>query len=214
MRISVIVPIKLNNSRLPCKTFLRLGGRPLCEYAFDNLVRFKRMNEHLDISITVYCSDESICEFLPDGIDFLQRSNRLDGDEVLMSEVVDNFIQMVKADIYVLTFITAPFLKPESISKALKIMIDNKLDSIHSVQKIKSFCDYDGCPINYNPFQIIQTQLLKPIYIHTSGFYIFNDKTAQASRRIGENWKYFVISDKECIDIDTAEDLEFARQLV
>ena len=93
-------------------------------------------------------------------------------------------------------------------------MIDNKLDSIHSVQKIKSFCDYNACPINYNPFKIIQTQLLKPIYIHTSGFYIFNDKTAQASRRIGENFKYFVVSDKECIDIDTAEDLEFARQLV
>ena len=56
-----------------------------------------------------------------------------------MSEVIDNFIEMVKSDIYILTFITAPFLKPESISKALKIMIDNKLDSIHSVQKIKSF---------------------------------------------------------------------------
>jgi CMP-N-acetylneuraminic acid synthetase len=196
MRISVIVPIKLNNSRLPCKTFLRLAGRPLCEYAFDNLIKFKRMNEHLDISITVYCSDESICEFLPDGIDFLQRNNRLDGDEVLMSEVIDNFIEMVKSDIYILTFITAPFLKPESISKALKIMIDNKLDSIHSVQKIKSFCDF------------------KPIYIHTSGFYIFDDKTAKASRRIGENWKYFVISDKESVDIDTPEDLEFARQIV
>ena len=45
MKVSVVVPIKLNNERLPNKTFLRLHNKPLCEHIFDTLVKFKQMME-------------------------------------------------------------------------------------------------------------------------------------------------------------------------
>ena len=73
MRKIAIMPIKMNNERLPGKNTMILGDKPLLQY---ELISLKSI-EILD-AIYVYCSSDLIREYLPDGVAFLQRPEYLD----------------------------------------------------------------------------------------------------------------------------------------
>ena len=212
MKISVLLPIKLNNQRLPDKSFIELQGQPLYEHTFKRLVAFQKANKDKDVNLYCYCSDETFEENLPPEIDFIQRSPYLDRPETLIQEVIDNFAKLVKSDIYILTHITSPFISVDSMTTALNIMIRDKLDSILSARKISNFCDYDGEPINYDKSKVLPTQQLQSVFEHTNGFFMFNEKTCKEGKRIGNNFKYYVVNDYESVDIDTFADIEFARK--
>ena len=68
MKVVALVPIKLNSQRLPHKNILDLGGKPLCAHMTENLLKVKGIDE-----IYVYCSDEQITKYMPEGIKFLKR---------------------------------------------------------------------------------------------------------------------------------------------
>jgi len=156
-KIALVIPIKLNNERLPGKTFLPLHNKPLCEYTFDRCVQFKihmKNNFNINIDLYVYCSDDEICNWLPNPhITFVQRPKLLDDNNILMNQVLSSFEDTIKADIYLVQFITCPYLKVSSMVDAFMQMIDCGFDSIYSIQKISSFVDYDNHPLNYNPKQ-------------------------------------------------------------
>ena len=59
MKIVVVVPIKLNNERLPGKNVKLLGGKPLIQYILSSLNESEKLDE-----IYVYCSDNKIKEYL------------------------------------------------------------------------------------------------------------------------------------------------------
>ena len=76
-KVVAFVPIKLNNQRLPGKNLLPLGGKPLCRYIFETLLEVDGIDR-----VYAYCSDERLRGFLPDGVEFLERDAKLDGDLV------------------------------------------------------------------------------------------------------------------------------------
>ncbi len=51
---------------------------------------------------------------MPAGLTFLKREKWLDGFDVKGLDIIGNFIETVDADIYVLTHVTSPFMKPSS----------------------------------------------------------------------------------------------------
>lgn len=58
-RIVAIMPIKLNNERLPGKNVKMLGDKPLIQHALNNLEQVKELDD-----IYVFCSDPAIKEYL------------------------------------------------------------------------------------------------------------------------------------------------------
>lgn len=129
-KIVSFIPIKLNNQRLPGKNIMELEGRPLCGYLFDTINKVSTIQEKY-----VYCSDEKIKKYIPDGIKFLKRDAHLDGFQIRGLEIIEKFVQDVDADIYVLTHVTQPFTKPESIRIALDKVINEGYDSAFSCTK-------------------------------------------------------------------------------
>ena len=80
MRVVAIVPMKLNNRRLPQKnTKPFTNGKPLCWYILSTLLTVNKIDE-----VYVYCSSPDIQEFLPDGVKYLKRSASLDQDTTNM----------------------------------------------------------------------------------------------------------------------------------
>ena len=70
MKTVAVVPMKMNSTRLPNKNIKAFdNGEPLCTYVLNTLLQVKNLDE-----IYVYCSDESIQEYLPTGIKYLTRS--------------------------------------------------------------------------------------------------------------------------------------------
>lgn len=207
MKIVAIVPMKLNNRRLPQKNTKRFtNGKPLCSYILSTLLEIDKIDE-----VYVYCSNPKIKEFIPNKVKFLQRSESLDKDTTSMTEVLTCFTKEVPADIYVMTHTTAPFISKESIQKGLESVVSGKYDSSFAAKKLQDFLWMEGKPFNYTLDNIPRTQDLQPIYEETSGFYIYtHDVMTELHRRIGENPFIVEIGEIESIDIDEAEDFIIA----
>ena len=216
-KIALVIPIKLNNERLPGKTFLPLHNKPLCEYTFDRCVEFKlymKNNYNINIDLYVYCSDDEICNWLPNPhITFVQRPKLLDAPNVIIQQILFSFEEKIKADWYLIQYLTCPYLKVSSMVEAFMQMIDCGLDSIYSIQRLKSFVDYDNRPLNYDPKAIPKTQDLIPIDIRSNSFYFLHKDVLKRGVLTGHNPQPYILSDIECIDIDNASDLEFANMI-
>lgn len=207
MKIVAVVPMKLNNRRLPQKnTKCFTNGKPLCYYILSTLLTVKGIDE-----VYVYCSNPEIQEFIPNGVNYLQRSPNLDQDTTKMNEVLNCFSTEVQADIYVMTHTTAPFIKKESIEKGLEAVISGEYDSSFAAKKLQDFLWEDGKPFNYELNNIPRTQDLPAIYEETSGFYIYRKNViTELNRRIGDKPFIVEVSEIEGIDIDEAEDFTIA----
>ena len=207
MKIVSFIPIKLNNQRLPGKNTMLLNGKPLCGYIFDTLNHVKGIDEKY-----VYCSDEAIIPYIPEGIRFLKRDPYLDGFQVKGLEIIDRFVKEVDADIYVLTHVTQPFTKASSIQNALEKVVSGEYDSAFSAVILQDYMWKDGKPFNYDMKNIVRTQDLDPIYMETGAYFIFRKEVfTELGQRIGNKPYIGVIDQFEAVDIDEAEDFEFAK---
>lgn len=207
MKIVAIIPMKLNNRRLPQKNIKCFtNGKPLCYYILSTLLKIEIIDE-----VYVYCSNSDIQEYLPKGVKFLKRSTYLDQDSTKMNEVLQCFAKDVPADIYVMTHTTAPFVTEESIKKGLSAVLSGDYDSAFAVKKLQDFLWKDGKPFNYNLNEIPRTQDLPLLYEETSGFYIYySDIIMKLNRRIGEKPYMVEVNEMEGIDIDELEDFKIA----
>lgn len=207
MKIVAVVPMKLNNRRLPQKnTKAFTNGKPLCYYILSTLLKIKSIDE-----IYVYCSNPDIKEFIPEGVRYLKRSSSLDQDTTKMNEILKAFAEEVPADIYVMTHTTAPFISAESIDKGLRAVISGVYDSSFAAKKLQDFLWKDGAPFNYQLSNIPRTQDLPVLYEETSGFYIYKKRIIiESNRRIGETPYIVEVGEIESVDIDEKEDFVIA----
>lgn len=207
MKTVAIVPMKLNNRRLPQKnTKSFTNGKPLCYYILKTLLTVDGIDE-----VYVYCSNPDITEFIPEGVKYIKRSASLDQDTTKMNEVLQSFAEDVNADIYVMTHTTAPFISRESIEKGLRAVLSGDYDSAFAAKKLQDFLWKDGAPFNYELDNIPRTQDLPALYEETSGFYIYKrDVMTKLNRRIGEKPYIVEVGEIESVDIDEAEDFMIA----
>lgn len=207
MRTVAVIPMKLNNRRLPGKNTLPFtNGEPLCTYIQTTLRQVSGIDE-----IYVYCSDDSVKEYVLPGIKYLKRSADLDRDETGIIEVLTAFSRDVPADVYVLCHATAPFVSAGSIQEGLDAVLSGRWDSSFSATLMQDFLWSDDRPMNYSLTDIPRTQDLPPFYVETSGFYIYtNAVIGDMGRRIGNSPKIIEVNKYESIDIDEKEDFEMA----
>ena len=209
MKVVAFIPIKLNSVRLANKNLLPIAGHPMCWHIANTLCQVKNIDE-----VYVYCSNEEITRHIPKEAKFLQRSKQLDGDLVKGAQIYNAFIEEVNADIYVLAHTTSPFIKSESVESALNKILDETHDSAFSAQMFKTFAWYDGNPINYGLTDVPRTQDIEPVYIETSGFYMFKKEMfTENGRRIGDKPYIQIVDDIEAIDIDEEKDYNFAVKI-
>lgn len=207
MRIVAVVPMKLNNRRLPQKnTKSFTNGKPLCYYILSTLLKVSEIDE-----VYVYCSNSDVKDFIPDGVKYLKRSEVLDLDTTKMNEVLQCFASDVESDIYVMTHTTAPFISANSIQRGLDAVKSGEYDSSFAAKKLQDFLWKDGKPFNYELNNIPRTQDLPPLFEETSGFYIYKSEVMKSlNRRIGESPYIVEVGEIESIDIDESEDFEIA----
>ena len=117
------------------------------------------------------------------------------------------------ADYYLLAHATAPFLRTETMQRGLDGVLSGDFDSAFSAEKIQTYCWYRQKPINYDPTDMVRTQELEPVYVETSGFYVYSRaEILERARRIGDRPLIVEITAAEAIDIDWPEDYDTARR--
>jgi CMP-N-acetylneuraminic acid synthetase len=208
-KIVAFSPVRFNSKRTPKKNLKLLGDKPLCRYIFETLLDI----DYLD-GVFGFSSDPVLEDILPKGATFLKRPACLDNDNTLGISIYRDFVDKVDADLYILAHTTSPFLKSSSIKNAIDMVAGGQYDSAASVEKHQTFIWFDGKPLNFTPLNRQKTQDLKPIYIETSGFYIFTKEQIEKGRRLGDNPYFQVLSSIENIDIDYPDDFDFAEKIL
>lgn len=209
MKTVALVPIKLNSQRLPHKNILPIAGHPLCWHLCHSLINAKGIDE-----VYVYCSDEAVTEYLPEGVIFKKRDKRLDGELIKGFDIYRSFINEVDADVYVLAHTTSPFIKVASIENALSHILSGENDSAFSAERIQTFAWYKGKPINYDLNDVPRTQDMEPIWVETSAFFMFKKEVFTVhNRRIGFDPYIQEVSGIEAVDIDEKRDYDLACKL-
>ena len=140
MKPIAFVPIKLENERLKNKNLLELNGKPLCYYIFKKLLS-------CELKTYVFCSDESILDFVPKNVIFIKRDKKLDNGSTLGIDIYKSFIEKVNSSHYLLAHATSPFTKKETINQVVEKLKYH--DSCFTTKKIQNFIWFKNKNLNY-----------------------------------------------------------------
>lgn len=206
-KITAVMPIKLNNERLPGKNTKLLGNKPLIQYQLEILKNIKDINDTY-----VFCSSDKIKKYLPANIHYLKRDPILDYPTSNFTQIFSSFMGKIDSDIYVYAHATAPFVTSSTIIECINAVISGKYDSAFCAVKIQDYLWIDGKPLNFDASNLPRSQDLKPIYRETSGVYVFKKEVfLKSKRRVGDNPYIKEVSFKESIDINTEDDFRLAE---
>jgi CMP-N-acetylneuraminic acid synthetase len=124
-------------------------------------------------------------------------------------------MKVVDADYYVVSHATAPFTKPESIDRCIdSVTKGDQYDSAFTVERIQTFMWKNGAPMNFDVDHFPRTQDLDPIYMETSGAFVFpREVFQQYNRRVGVKPCLVEVEPVESIDIDTEYDMMVAQAI-
>lgn len=211
MKTVAFVPVKLNNQRAPGKNTKRFDdGTALITCFLKTLKKAECFDE-----IYVFCSDESICEYLIPGVEYLKRPEYLDTQSATPQDIMGEFISRVDADIYAVCHCTSPFVSPEHFRECVDAVESGEFDSSFTGEKIQHLLwTAENQPMNFTPDNVPRTQDLAPIYSEVSAAYVFRREVFEKyRRRIGMNPHITAVSGVECVDIDYPEDFEIANAI-
>lgn len=211
MKTVALLPMKANSQRVKGKNFRPLAGKPLFKWILDALL------ECSEIDLVVINTDAR--EILAknglsesERVVIRDRKPDLVGDFTSMNLILEDDINAVKADRYIMTHTTNPLLQSNTISAALTEYtdaVDQGIgDSLFGVTKFQTrFYLADGSAINHDPDNLIRTQDLEPWYEENSCVYVFSAASfAATNARIGKKPILFEIPKLQAIDIDERED--------
>ncbi|MCI9078416.1 MAG: acylneuraminate cytidylyltransferase family protein [Lachnospiraceae bacterium] len=208
MKTVALIPVKMSSKRVPGKNIkLFFDGTPLMSFIQRTCLESNLINE-----VYVYCSDDTVKEYILSGVRFLKRPPFLDADTVNANDIIREFIKSVDADIYVNAHTTSPFAKTKTIDDCISKVSSGVYDSAFCAENIKTFMWSGGKAVNFNPDHFPRTQDLPDIYGETSIAYVFTKESfLKNNRRLGEKPYIKEVGKIEAIDIDYPEDFEIAN---
>lgn len=211
-----LVPMRHHSERVPGKNYRPLAGRPLYEYILESLQRCEGINGIIVDTDSPIIS-KGISKTFPEVL-IIDRPEGLRGGEVPMNEILRHDVSTVPAPFYLQTHSTNPLLRPDSITRAMRVFLERfpRYDSLFSVTRMQTrLWDKDGNPINHNPAVLLRTQDLEPFYEENSCIYIFERSSfLERGNRVGEKPIMFEVDVEEALDIDEELDFQLADFLV
>lgn len=210
MKVVAFVPIKLNNERMSNKNLMRFDdGTPMCHLVFNTLSAVREIDE-----VYCYCSNPKIKDYLTGRVKFLQRDRSLDTAATKCGEFINAFLNDVNSDIVVLSHVTSPFLRADTVKKCIAAVKNGKYDSAFSASKVQEFFWQDGLPLNFDPTSTPRSQDLPIFYKETSGCFTFTrEMFIKTKRRIGFRPYMCEVDKIEEIDINYPQDFEIANAI-
>ena len=220
--MQIFTIIKEESKRIPDKNFTNLGGHPLWWHLLSEL--------H-GLDVTVNTDSQKFVKQLGNSnlksIQVVQREqkyidweNNENIDSSPVEDMLFDFCETInRSEIVVLTHVTSPFLKKETIFDAVNMLKnDHNAKSIHSVLKIQDFVwvkkDNKASPVNFFTDRVQRTQDVPPILVSKGAFFIAKaGDILDQRKRLPEPLIFFPLNYTEGIEIDNFEDLELAKLL-
>ena len=220
--MKIFTIIKEDSKRIPEKNFTDVNGYPLWWHLLSEL-------DGLDVTVNTD-SQKFLKQLRSSNLKSIQVVKRdqkhieWENDESIDSSPVEDMLfdfckTIDRSEIVVLTHITSPFLKKETIFDAVDILQnDHNAKSIHSILQVQDFVwvkkDSETNPVNFFTDRVQRTQDLPPILVSKGAFFIAKAGDILYQRkRLPEPLLFFPLNHTQAVEIDNYEDLEFARLL-
>jgi len=205
-----------SSERVPGKNYRELAGEPLYHHIINALQASPEIAEVVVDTDSPVIMDGLKKHFLD--VTILERPEDLRDEMVPMNEILLYDTSQVEADYYIQTHSTNPLLQSQTISKAIRDLLQSldSHDSLFSVTRLQTrLYDQEGRAVNHDPSELLRTQDLPPIYEENSCIYIFDRQTLQIrGHRLGERPMMFEIEAAEAWDIDEEIDFQIADFLM
>lgn len=211
-----MVPMRHYSERVPGKNYRPLAGKPLYAHILETLQAVPEIQQIVVDTDSPTITDGVRTNF--PGVRLLERPQHLRAGDIPMNAVLVHDIMQVPGDFYLQTHSTNPFLRPATISTAIRTLLDQypTYDSLFSVTRVQArLYDQLGRALNHNPDVLLRTQDLPPLFEENSCLYIFRGETLQARQnRLGYRPLMFEIEAREALDIDDELDFRLADLLL
>ena len=214
-KIVALLPMKANSERVKGKNFREFNGKPLFRWTLDTLLAIKEIDQIIiNTDAREILAENGLIE--TDRIVIRDRKKEICGDMVSMNLIIEDDVNNVDADIYLMTHTTNPLMTADTVGGALESFQAQKnsgdVDSLFTVDKIQTrFYREDCSAVNHDPDNLLRTQDLEPWFEENSNLYIFTKEAfAKTNARIGKKPMMFETPKFESIDIDTPDDWDFA----
>lgn len=219
MRAIATIPIKAKSERIPGKNFAVVNGRPLYQHVIQNAC----ISGAFD-AICVDTDSQEIARWVeeqPKVVNLFAiprapaiRGQMVNGNELLCHDRKQLVGSGHAAEVWVQLFATSPFLKPETMQRAVNILRDNPyFDSVFAAKDVThAFLWRDGEPL-YDVQRFPRSQdWPHKVIAETTGLYAVRDSTLRVQgRRVGFRPFPLIVDPQEALDIDWPEDLKEVR---
>lgn len=210
-----LLPMKANSERIRGKNFKILAGKPLFCWILDELLAVDAIDK---IIINTDAREILKRYALEDNPRILIRDRKpqLCGEFMSMNRIIEDDLNAVAADRYIMTHTTNPLIRAKTIETALINMKQSpNNDSLFTVNKVQArFYRKDGSVVNHDPKNLIRTQDLEPWFEENSCLYIFSRESfTKTGARIGTTPILMESPPLESLDIDEPHDWEMVSAL-
>ena len=215
-RIVGFVQARLGSERVCYKNLRMVGTRPLVAYGVEALLRVPEIEE-------VYINTESaliadVCREY--GARWYQRAPALASSAARTDDWVADFLNSVPCDIVVVVNPCVVFLQPSTVSRAIRMVLEDNYDTIISATPIRTHVLCNGVPLNFpDGDKLPRTQDLPLLHALNFGVAVWRSETflaAYRARGVGVlSGRLGVVetADLEGLDIDTEMDFQIADAL-
>ena len=220
--MKIFTIIKEKSMRIVDKNFTNINGHPLWWHLLSEL-------DGLDVTVNTD-SQKFIKQLRSSNLKSIRVIKRLqkhidwENNEALDSSPVEDMLfdfceTLDRTEIVVLTHVTSPFLKKETIFDAVDMLQNDTISkSIHSVHQVQDFVwlkrTSETSPVNFCTDRVQRTQDLSPILVSKGAFFIAKaGDILDQRKRLPQPLIFFPLDHTQSVEIDNFEDLEFARLL-
>lgn len=222
MRILALIPARGGSKRLPAKNIRFLGGKPLIEWTID-VAKF--ISEICDIMVST--DSDQIKEVAKEAGAYVPwlRPDKLSSDESSSADAAIHALDWYetnhgKVDGLLLLQPTSPFRTSTSIKEGIKLYSKFKSNTVIGVSPTHEHSNWifkikQGAltPLFDKNGLNIRSKDLEPAFIVNGSFYLISPKNLRKNKSffIDPLTPLIVNSKIESIDIDTEEDLHYAK---
>ena len=209
-KLTAVVAVRKGSQRIPNKNTIPFGDSNLLEMKLNLLNKINTIDE---IIVNSDC-DKMLAIGEKYGCKLHKRDPHYASSTVNNSEFHKHIAQVTDTDFIFLAPTCSPFVKVESHYNAIKTFLENKHDSLTSVDIIKNHLWLDNKPLNYSLDNIPNSQDLPNVKRLNYGISLITKEAMLKNKGlIGDNPAFYELDDIESIDIDTPFDLLIAKEV-
>ncbi|MFT5926905.1 MAG: CMP-N-acetylneuraminic acid synthetase/quercetin dioxygenase-like cupin family protein [Candidatus Azotimanducaceae bacterium] len=219
MKIIAMIPARLGSKRIIKKNLRLIDGQPLISYIIESVMASNAFDE-------IYLNSEAdVFRLIAEekGISFYKRPEVFSSDQATNDQFSLDFMKNVEGDILIQILPTSPLLSVSEIREFVKAMIDQKLDTLVSVEHNQIASVYKGEPINFEMCKVNPpSQTMEPVMAYATALMGWTYPSFQENmEKFGAAYHggdgkagYFELRGLSTIDIDREEDFQLAQAII